>query len=527
MKIYHGPIITCDNQNNQFKYLVEDQGKILHVGNELPEQYNNSSSTIELGEKALIPSFGDGHIHFSNWALVAGEYFDVREASNFSEIGDIINGSDAVKGNDKIILGFGTSKHSVKEKRLITRKELDSYYSDKPLLIVCYDGHSLVGNSKLIELYPDKIKQLRGFNQDSGQLFNEAFYGGLDYVTSKVSLPKLINSIIGGYDLLAKKGIGMIHTTEGIGFPGDLDVTIVSQIAKARTKKNRFQTRLFFQTMDVKKALKRKLPRIGGCFAAALDGCFGACDAALVEPYSNDSENHGILFNEDNVVIEFAKKANRAGLQIELHAIGDAAVNQAITAIETALKDFPRQDHRHTIIHACMLSPENIEKCAEHDIGITLQPSFLGSPLEPLEYLEEILGDRALVGSPLRSLMDAGIHVSGGSDAPVTHPDPIEGIYFACNHPYDASQSLSIQEALNMFTKEVYRTSFDDKERGTLEPGKIADMVILNKNPLETDPKDLKNLEVEELFLSGKPYQPGMTIGNMLKNRLMAGSEMI
>jgi len=515
MQIFNGTIITCDKDNNVFSYLVEDKGKIVHVGNDLPKIYANSKP-VELDKKALIPSFGDGHIHFSNWALFAVSFFDIRSARNFSETGEMIKAFILNNKKSKLVLCFGASKHSVEEKKLITRDELDEFCSDKPLIIICYDGHSCIINSYLLNKLPVNIHKMRGFNKDTGQLFNEAFYAATDFATSMISPLTLVKSIIKGYDLLAEKGIGMIHPVEGVGFPMDMDVTLASLIARAQTKKNRFQTRLFFQTMDVKKVLKRKLPRIGGCFATALDGCFGACDAALIDPYSNDPNNKGILFYKDEEVIKFAKEANRAGLQIEMHVIGDAASHQAVMAIEEALKDYPRKDHRHTIIHACLISPEDLGKCAKLEIGITLQPGFLISPLEPAEYLEEILGSRIKTGSPLRNIIDSGIHLSTGSDAPVTHPDPIEAIYGACNHPYDAKQSVSIQEALKMATYEVAWTSFDEHERGSLKQGKIADMVVLNQNPLKMNTKDLLKLKTDQLYLSGKIYKPNMSIFNAI-----------
>ena len=511
MQIFHGTIITCDKDNHVFSYLVEDKGKIVHVGNHLPEIYANAKQ-VELEEKALIPSFGDGHIHFSNWALIAASFFDIRSAHNFAETGEMIQAFMAKNEKSKLVLCFGASKHRVEEKRLITRQELDVFCSDKPLIMFCYDGHSCIINSYLLTKLPENIDKMRGFDKDTGQLFNEAYYAATDFATSMVPPLTLVKSIIKGYDLLAQKGIGMIHPVEGIGFPMDMDVTLVSLIARAQTKKNSFQTRLFFQTMDVKKVLKKKLPRIGGCFATALDGCFGACDAALVDPYSNDPHNKGILFYKDEEVNKFVRQANRAGLQIEMHAIGDAATHQAVMAIEKALKDFPRKDHRHTIIHACLISPEDLKKCAKLGIGITLQPGFLISPLEPVEYLAEILGSRIKTGSPLRNMINSGIHLSTGSDAPVTHPDPIEAIYGACNHPYDADQSVSIQQALKMATYEVARTTFDEHQRGSLEQGKMADMVVLNQNPLEMNPKDLLLLKTERLYLSGKTYQPKMSI---------------
>jgi len=518
MRIYHGKIIALDADNNLYHYLVEDQGRIIYLGDSLPPEYIKDDSTVELGNRALLPSFGDGHLHFSNWALIAVSYFDVREAADIPEIQAIVQDFMAQHRKLKTVIAFGASKHSVKEKRLITRGELDDVCPDIPLIIFCYDGHSAVCNTKMLEKFPDKVKNLHGFQEEKGHLFHEAYLAGTDYATSLVPPLDLVKGIIKSFDLLAEKGIGLIHATEGIGFPKDLDITLVSLIAKARTKKSQFQTRLFFQTMEVEKVLKRKLPRIGGCFATALDGCFGACDAALHEPYSNDPDNNGIFFQSEEEVFEFAKKANRAGLQIEMHAIGDAAVSRAVKAIETALLDYPREDHRHTIIHACLILFEDLKKIAELGIGITLQPGFFISPLEPVEYLEEILGPRVKKGGPLQSILDAGIHLSGGSDAPVTHPDPIEGIYGACNHPYDPDQSVSIIDALKMYTYEVAWTTFDEKERGSLEKGKIADMVIMNQDPLKLDPKDLRSLKVEKLFLHGKEYQSGMGLMGTLWN---------
>ncbi len=526
MQVFHGTIITCDESDHVFSYLVEDKGKIEYVGNHLPEIYAGKTP-VELGEKALLPSFGDGHIHFSNWALIAGSFFDVRSAGNVPETGALIENFIRAHPKSKLVLCFGASKHRVEEKRWITRRELDRVCQDKPLIVICYDGHSCIINSCLLNKLPAKIHRLRGFNADTGQLFNEAYYAAMDFVTSMVSPLSLVRSIIKGYDLLAEKGIGMIHPVEGIGFPLDLDVTLVSLIARAQTQKNHFQTRLFFQTMDPCKVKKRKLPRIGGCFATALDGCFGACDAALVEPYTHDPNNKGILFYEDRDVVNFTKAANRAGLQIEMHAIGDAATHQAVMAIEQALKDFPRPDHRHTLIHACLMAPEDIDKCARLGIGITLQPGFLISPLEPVAYLEEILGPRVKTSSPLKTLIDSGIHVSSGSDAPVTHPDPLRAIYGACNHPYDPGQSLSIQQALKMATYEVARTGFDEQRRGSLEKGKVADMVILNRNPLAMDPKDLLKLEVDQLYLSGKSYTPNMPLLHALARGLVASNRLI
>jgi len=426
------------------------------------------------------------------------------------------------ENNDKIIMGFGASTHSVKEKRLISRDELDQACPDRAIFIVKYDGHACILNSKMIAMLPDKVKSLRGWHENTGEMNQEAFFATTDFITKKVSMPRTLRNMLRAVDDMADKGIGMMHTVSGVGFPLDLDVTLETILGKGLF--SGFQTRLFFQTMNLDKIRKRKLPRVGGCFATALDGCFGSEDAALRQPYANSPQNRGILFHSDEEVIQFAKRANREGLQIEMHAIGDAAFDQAVMAIEAALKDFPRQDHRHGIIHACLPTEDGLQKCADLGIQIPLQPAFLMWDLEPLAFLYSILGNRAERISPFRKMTDMGIVLSGGSDAPCTLPNPIAGIHAACNH-YVPEQSLTIPEALRLFTYNAACTTFDEKERGSLETGKMADMVILNLNPLTMKPNELLELKVENLLLKGEPYRKGQGMLSLLTKGLLMGGK--
>jgi hypothetical protein len=235
----------------------------------------------------------------------------------------------------------------------------------------------------------------------------------------------LIASILSAYDFMARKGYGMLHSVSGVGFPGDLDVDLERWLGRGIG--TGFQTRVYFQTMDIAKVLKRRLPRVGGCFATALDGSFGSMDAALTERYRG-TESKGILFYDDETVQAFCKAANRAGLQIAMHAIGDASFQQAAKALKAALDDHPRHDHRHAIIHAMLPTDEGLDICAEYGIHVPVQPALIHWRQEPLSYLEGILGDRAQRLNPLKSIMRRGIRMSGGSDAPVSEPDPFVGI---------------------------------------------------------------------------------------------------
>lgn len=113
MRIFHGKILSLDKDNTVYHYLVEDKGRILYLGDSLPLEYTKNNSTVELGNRALLPSFGDGHMHFSNWALIAVSYFDVREARDIQEIQKIIQKQMTQHGKLKAIIAFGVSKHSV------------------------------------------------------------------------------------------------------------------------------------------------------------------------------------------------------------------------------------------------------------------------------------------------------------------------------------------------------------------------------------------------------------------------------
>ena len=503
MKVYKGNILTVNMKNDVYRFLVEDKGKIVYTGDVLPEKYS-SCETIELGERALIPTFCDTHQHFASFALFnAG--LNVMEAKSNTEIlemaREFYNRSDA-----KTLIAFGASPYSVEEKSLVSREELDKVCPDKPFFMVKYDGHACVVNTVLLKQIEDKCKGLRGYHPDSGEMNQEAFFAVSDHITASIPVPELIRDMMLAVNYEASLGIGMVHSVSGVGFPKDLDIRMETWFARGIS--SGFQIRVFPQKFDAEKAAKFNLGRVGGCFQCALDGCFGSTDAALLAPYSNDASNSGVLYYTDKEVTEFCKAANRAGMQIELHAIGDRAFTQAATAIKAALDDCPRDDHRHGIIHACLTTEESRKICADYHIQLPMQVSFDNWRQEPAEYTEEILGsERNASLNPVRTMKDMGCTIGFGSDGPCTDPNPIVWLHKAVNHS-NPNERVSIQDALRMSTYNGYWISFDEKERGSLEVGKIADMVILSRNPYAVAPEELINLKVERTILQGRDFAP-------------------
>ena len=158
MKVYEGYIITCDDKNTIAKYLVEDAGRIVYVGDELPEQYMAAETEV-LGERALVPSFADTHMHFASFATFnAG--LNVMDARSNAEIQKRLR--EFLKtDNAKIAIAFGASPYSVSDGRLISREELDEASGDRPVFFVKYDGHACVVNTALLNLVTVSYTHLR------------------------------------------------------------------------------------------------------------------------------------------------------------------------------------------------------------------------------------------------------------------------------------------------------------------------------------------------------------------------------
>lgn len=517
LKIFtNAEFISCEDDNRIFHVMIENSGTILYTGDAIPDEFSGAQR-IDLGGHCCVPAFGDTHIHFASFAYF-NSGLDCRAAKDFKELGLLINQHIENHPKEKIILAFGCSAHTVREKRLPTKEDLDRI-TNRSVMIVKYDGHAAVGNSALIQKLPAAVLKDPGYQEATGWFFGDAFYQAVNHISKSVSIPRLFKNLIAASDTMAGKGIGFIHTSEGVGFPLDLDVDMIRFAAMGLPQ----EIRVFFQTMDTRKVIKRKLNRIGGCFATALDGCFGSEDAALKTPYSNNPDNTGTLFYTQEQVNAFVEEAHKKGLQIALHAIGDAAIEQALNAFENALNILPRKNHRHIIIHADLMNPALIQKAARLGIHIALQTPFLQWREEPVEYLETILGNRLKDLIPLKSMLDAGIPMASGSDGPCTLPNPIFGIHAACNHP-NPDERISALDALRMHTSWCARFSFDESARGTLSAGKTCDFAVLDKNILDIPVETIKNVNVEDVYFRGKRYEgqsnsPAKLFFTCLKNK--------
>jgi len=499
MKVYKGSIITCNEKYEVYNYLVENNGLIEYVGNNLPKQYQ-SFAVIDLHNKALIPTFCDNHTHFVSYAVLSMA-IDIGDAESNDKIKSLFKGIS--EKSRKMIFAFGANNTKVKEKVFLTRQDLDSVCLGNHCALITSDGHGMIVNTKTLNALPKHIKSVRGYNPETGMLINEAFYIAVSALSRLLPKKDIIACFGDAIDKLAQKGIGSFACCVGSTVPGDFDVNLLIWAAKGQ--RSGIQMRIMYQTFALKKIVKRRLPRLGGCFETALDGSIAMRDAALKEPYCGTNE-YGILYHKDKELFEKVSNANKAGLQVQMHAIGDAAFEQAAYAIKYALDEHPRKDHRHGIIHGSLPTAEGVKICKQYNIQILAQFAFLDLNGDNFEPMYAALGERVYQAEPYRQLWDKGIVLSAGSDAPVTEPDPIAWLNKACNN-LNYKNRLTIQEVLRACTYNGYYAFFDEGKRGSLEKGKIADMLILSKNPYAIDKAELDTIRVAKVFSSAKEYK--------------------
>ncbi|MCC8357096.1 MAG: amidohydrolase [Oscillospiraceae bacterium] len=497
--------ISCEPENRFFSAMAVDKGRIVWVGS--PENLPAScqrARVVDLQGAAVTPAFADTHIHFESFATFQQTFY-LMDAESFDEDAAIVRAYADAHPRAKVLMGYGCSAHTVREGRLPERADMDSW-TDRPLMVVKYDGHAAVCNSAMLSLLTDEVKNDPGYDGESGWLYQNAFYKGVNEVTAKIPILDVVRGLSKGAKALADVGIGLVHNVEGVGYTGDLDVDMINILAPGLPQ----AYRIFFQTMDLEAVKKRKFPRVGGCFKLALDGCFGSEDAALTSPYANDPNNVGVLYYSQEEINDFVIRANRMGLQIAMHAIGDRAVEQAVTAYEAAMADYPREDARHVLIHCCMATPEQLDRIARLKLCVAVQSPFIFWKQEPQEYLDRILGpERAGALNPLGQLQRRGVVMGDGSDGPCTMPNPLAAMANAVSHP-DAEARMERLDALRMITYNPAYMSFDEHERGSLTEGKIADFVVLSDDPL-TAP-DIRTIQIQALYLAGKKYD-GKTPG--------------
>ncbi|MFX1311787.1 MAG: amidohydrolase [Promethearchaeota archaeon] len=516
-KIYfNGPIITMDSKKPIVEGVGIDEEKIISVGkiDNIKKALGNDYELIDLKGNTLVPGFIDSHMHPISFMLLLLN-LDLSRIKNLKELQELLKNTSTKKEKGAFIFGLNLKEEEFDVPKLPTRWDLDEVSPEHPVFIVRYDGHIGVANSKTLELI--KIDEntivpeggeIRKNNK--GELTGVFSENALDIVFSKIEnylipKPEVMQEIADKtFKLFAKKGITSIH--------GQLDEGRIT-LYKSIQNKILQNWYAFVSIEDPKKLVRLKTPPLDGgkedskfkvgTLKLFLDGTFGAKTACMWEPFSDTPESCGFCVIDEDDFYEKMKIAHTKGFQIAIHVIGDKGNRICVDLYKKLLTEFPRKNHRHRIEHASMLTEDVIIDMKEYGIIASCQPPFINSEYK---WLEKRIGkERCKYTYPMKSIIDAGIILASGSDCPVEDPNPILGLHaLVTRNGFIPEQCISIEEALKSYTINAAYAAFEENVKGSIKVGKLADFVILNKNPLKVKDNEIRNIQVLETIIRGK-----------------------
>jgi len=480
-------------KEGEFNQAVLIKGdKIEQVFFTSPENIS-ADEVIDLHNSFVYPGFIDTHTHCFEGGLYSLSV-DFSDVTSINDILEILREADPISGK---IFAYHLDENSIKERRFPTQKEVDHLYPDIPLIIRRVDGHSCVINSAAAAKIPWKKPLPKGYNgylnrEWNGQASNW-FHRDLDD-----------ESILKVYHEAAAKAINTGHTTIHTMIGDAYSDLKHLPLIKHHLSEFPVEFILYPQITNVKKALEIESTRIGGCILA--DGSFGSHTAALTEPYTDRPNQKGVLYRSSDFWQSFIREAHNEGLQIAIHCIGDAAIQQILKCYEQVQTE-NYQDLRHEIIHCELVSDDMINHIKKSGISAVMQPMFDRLWAGPGELYQWVLGkERTLHTSRLASIYNKGILLTGGSDWYITDLSALKGINAAVNL-HNPKERLTPYQAVSIYTRNAAKLSHDEDRLGQILPGKEADMVFLEEDILKPGTK-IDQVKISKVIKKGRFITP-------------------
>lgn len=494
--VHNAVVHTVDDAHPGASWFTVLGDRIQHLGQGPPP--TNIAASVDMGGRTVVPGFVDAHAHFFQTGMDR-LFIDLLDTKSVTDLADRLR-AEAPAGKRTWIFGHSFEEDELTDVKRLTREHLDEVFPDRPVWVNRIDYHSAVVNSTALRRL-DIPLGTHGLLQDRGKpngiLRSEAYFYAKARVAQVYPIETKERAVKTASDACIKNGITAVHALEGGKIFGDVGVPMLLKRMHAMP----LDVTLFLQEMNVYFTTRLGFEHLGGCIL--LDGSIGSYTAALDEDYVGSPGQRGVLYEKQQRLSSFVEEAHEAGVQLAFHAIGPRAIEQVLVAYERALARFPRYDHRHRIEHFEMATDQQIARARDLGLVISMQPTFEEFWGGPDGMYASRIGERWRGTNRLRTILERGIRVAGGSDTNVTPPEPLLGIHSAVNHPNE-EQRLSVEQALRMFTIDAAYAGRNETRHGSISPGKEANFVLLDADPLLTAKDRLRRIRVLQTWYKGR-----------------------
>jgi hypothetical protein len=489
-------------------------GRVLKAGSdqEILSLLSPEGMAIDLKGATAIPGLVDGHFHLLSYALRLST-LDLAGLDSKDKVLEKVAAKVSSIPKGQWVIGGGWDRNLWPDPSFPTRRDLDAVATNHPVALWSKDGHTLWLNSLALKELginsftpdpPGGVIERDELGQPTGILKEKA--AELFKQRVEASSPLLQRSVEEAMESLLRKGLVGLHNCED-----ERALSLLQSLKSQGKLKMRILHHIPAENLEaaiklgIKSGFGDEYLRIGGVKIFA-DGTLGSRTAAMLEPYLGEPENLGILTITPEELEELILKAGEAGLSVAVHAIGDRANRVVLDALEKA----PRL--RHRIEHVQLLTPQDLPRLAKLGVVASMQPIHATSDMEMAErYWGK---ERCRWAYAWRSLLEAGTILAFGSDCPVEPPDPLLGIYAAVTRRrLDGSpgpegwfpeQRLTVEEAIRAYTWGNAFAAGEEKSRGTLAPGFLADITILSDDIFRTAPEKIPGIEVLGTIIGGE-----------------------
>lgn len=498
-----GPVKSLGASGNVDWVLVVD-GLVEAMGARRDEP--GCDRTVELDGATLLPAFCDAHVHLPATGLFQ-KGMDFRGQRRSARILEAF--TERARSGDGLLFG-GNFEDPLDEP--LTRHHLDAAVGERPALLARADMHSCIVSSALLDHL--SIGELAGVDREddgrpTGYLREQSAAEAWRWFDTNLPEPQQRDAIAAAVQLAYSKGVASVHEMYVAEWRGWSSLSVLREgLAEVA-----LDVLIYVASDDVERVRAMGFGRIGGDYF--LDGSFGSHTAWMSEGYLSappaGTPPNGIAYRTEGELVDFFMRAQKAGLQTGVHAIGDAAIEQALTAWEKAATEFGKRAVAalgHRIEHFECAGDDHIARARRLGLKVSIQPAFdaLWGGVDGL-YSERIGERRASNMNRFGTMLRAGLRLGAGSDSTVTPLDPFLQMQALCMHHVEAER-VTAGQALRMHTLGSRDLGGQGDFAGTIEPGRWADLTAVDRDPEACEAEKIGSTQVHGTWIKGKRVWP-------------------